>query len=334
MLRSRPCRCSRGASAIEFLVGALPILLAGVVAFETSRWYMVRQAANYALMEAARAGSVAHANPQAIEAALERALLPLWGADATDAGQERARHRLHTARRELLQAHGLPLWQVAIISPHAGHFADFGTDDGPGGRRRIKHSYQAEQHAQLQQQGYRDGRGVTSGETIFDANTLTLELTYLHQPVVPGMRSLLRTLSLTTSGGTASDAIVQAGALPLRERVALEMQSSAYDWTQQGGANLRAPGLWPSSPQPPASTNPPFTDPNASLTQLPAQGAPTTAEHGHNDGTPPCFGASCNDAPLPPEANADNANPSPRADNGASPNADDPACGVIICCDA
>src|SRR5690554_1666280 len=84
----------RGMAAAEFLLLAVPLMLTGLGAFEAARWHLTRQAAGYALMEAARAGSVSGANPAAIEAALQRALLPLWGADACLSGRQRAKSKL------------------------------------------------------------------------------------------------------------------------------------------------------------------------------------------------------------------------------------------------
>src|SRR5690554_4785895 len=98
----------RGVAAAEFTLVAIPLLLAGLGALEVARWYLASQAVSLALLEGARAGAVAHASPRAISEAFDRGLLPL-----------RAGAAPHP------RAQGLDPWQIQILSPHAGHFADF-----------------------------------------------------------------------------------------------------------------------------------------------------------------------------------------------------------------
>lgn len=206
---------SRGMAATEFILVSLPLLLAGLGAFEAAHWNLTRQAASLALLEAARAGSVSHADPAAIEDAFRKALQPLGNPS-----------------RGLPQ--GQAPWRIDILSPRAAHFTDF---PGPSldGLRSIPHAYQDLQHQRALASGQPGGRGSASGDTIFRANTLSLRLDYLHVPLVPGMQSLLRQLGAALpDAGFAAQAMRRAGTLPIRQTVSVTMQSSPRDW-QHGG---------------------------------------------------------------------------------------------------
>lgn len=355
------CSCTRetGASATEFAVAALPFILAGLTAFEASRWMMARQAIGYALMEAARAGSVAHAHPEVMETALERNLLPLWGSDGTPEGERKARQRLHEARTHLHQRYSLPLWHLMQLSPGAAHFEDFGLTLARPAVRYIRHSYQAEQHARFQQLGYAGGQGPASGATIFAANTLTLRIVYLHRPLVPGLATVVSRLatvaapSASASGAAAAwpasraavsyhsegtsnlalAGLARAGYIPIRYQVSIEMQSAPIDWSSASPAALaaalsEAPELSRQlAIQVPASAH------GAALDPPPINPSPR--------GTPvsgfPCLGASC--APLSPGPGGEPPPAPPRRDThqpshtiGITPETDDVACGVVLCC--
>ena len=206
---------SRGMAATEFILVSLPLLLAGLGAFEAAHWNLTRQAASLALLEAARAGSVSQADPAAIEDAFRKALQPLGNPS-----------------QRLPQ--GQAPWRIDILSPRAAHFTDF---PGPGrdGTRSIRHAYQDLQHQRALASGRPGGRGSASGDTIFGANTLTLRLDYLHVPLVPGMRSLLRQLGAALpDAGFAAQAMRRAGTLPIRQTVSVTMQSSPRDWRHGG----------------------------------------------------------------------------------------------------
>jgi len=210
-----PFRTVRGMAATEFVLVSIPLLLAGLGAFEAAHWNLTRQAVSFALLEGARAGAVSHASPAAIEAALHRGLLPLGDASRRLPG-------------------GLTPWQVDILSPRAAHFTDFPGPDS-NGMRTILHAYQDLQHQRALSSGLPGGRGRVSGNTIFGANTLSLRLHYLYVPLVPGMRSFLRQLGAALPDADfAAQAMRQAGALPIRQTVSVTMQSSAWEW-QHGG---------------------------------------------------------------------------------------------------
>ncbi|AZG08372.1 pilus assembly protein [Pigmentiphaga sp. H8] len=217
----------RGAAMAEFTVIALPLLWAGLGAFETGRWLLMRQAVGYALFEAARAGTAARADPAATAQAFERALSPALGVRATPNPDE----QLSAVRARMAswaRTHGLRMARLEQLSPTPASFQDFavGRSAGP---RELDYDYQRLHHDTVYLSRYRGGIGPRSGQTLFDANTLVLRLTYLHAPYLPGMRALLRSLA---SASESDDYVKQAraaGLLVIRREIAMPMQSAARE---------------------------------------------------------------------------------------------------------
>nr|MBF0683993.1 pilus assembly protein [Pseudomonas sp.] len=235
-----PVRSVRGMAATEFILVSVPLLLAGLGAFEAARWNVARQAVSFALLEGARAGAVSHASPQAIEDAFRKGLQPLGAS--------------HAARA--LPDDQLP-WRVEVLSPRPAHFTDFPGSNHQG-VRTIEHAYQSLQHQRAVNAGLPGGRGPESGDTIFGANTLSLRLTYLHVPLVPGMRSFLRQLgAVLPDAGFAAQAMRTAGALPIRQTVSIAMQSSPREHDHAA----LTPALGPPGRGVPAQLDPPAQAP-------------------------------------------------------------------------
>lgn len=308
-----PGRKPSGTAATEFLLTAVPLLLAGLGAVEAARWYLVRQAVGQALLEAARAGATRHAEPAAMHESLRQGLLPLHASAATSAGMAIGRQRLDRRSRRLSERYGLAPWHLEILSPRRAHFQDFAVFDPGGGSARIPNSYQAERHHGRIADGSPDGRGTASGETLFEANTLTLRLTYPHPPLVPGLGSLLRALGRAApAGGYAGRAMRDAGLLPIRQEVSVAMQSDVHWWP--GSDTGRPPtadrpgtsafernactGIWCQSP--------------GGATDAPAMAAPPPgrSESSGGDGD----GGDSEPAAPPPPA---------RPEDG---------CGIVLCC--
>ncbi|WP_148274540.1 hypothetical protein [Advenella kashmirensis] len=135
---------------MEFLVVALPLLLAAMASYEASRWYMTREAVSLALLEAGRAGSVNHARPRAIEDAFLDALTPLY-APAGDFRDPRER-MIHQHKRVEQNSNQLA-WDIIITHPNIAEFADFMQKDLPiavqTGNPAINNNYQQRQHQQF-----------------------------------------------------------------------------------------------------------------------------------------------------------------------------------------
>ena len=139
-----------GFAIVEFLVVALPLLLAAMASYEASRWYMTREAVSLALLEAGRAGSVNHARPRAIEDAFLDALTPLY-APAGDFRDPRER-MIHQHKRVEQNSNQLA-WDIIITHPNIAEFADFMQKDLPiavqTGNPAINNNYQQRQHQQF-----------------------------------------------------------------------------------------------------------------------------------------------------------------------------------------
>jgi len=228
-MTSRPQRIprarQRGASMVEFVLVALPLLLAGLVVVEIGYALMARQVLRLALHEAARAGVVRHGEPRAIAAAFELALTPLF-VPAGSYGSPQARMLASHARMQ--HDVGLPLWRLDMLGPPASAYQDFGRlDNQHGGRPAIGNDYLAEQHARALQR-WPQGTGAQSGLTIFDANVLHLRLTYLRAPLTPLTGALLKVASMAASD--AARPALAAGLLPLTLEARMTMQSDPVAW--------------------------------------------------------------------------------------------------------
>jgi len=325
-----PPSSQAGASLIEFSIVAIPLLLAGLGSVEIAQWHYVRQVVSLALAQAARAGSTAHASPQAMETAFERALSPLFPAAAAST---MARMRGEFARRERQTA--APAWRIQVISPSAGAYRDFA--DGQleiarqTGHAAINNDYQAEQDGRRRRQGWAGGLGPQSGESIFQANTLVLRATYPHEPIVPGMKALLKILARETTDSYAGQVMSRAGYLPITQELALTMQSHPVNWPLPASGKIvrsttrstvpaaqaaaqSCHGLW-CPPGPPSIQAWQPSDPSR---------ADPAARHppGSGAGAPPAESPSAPD--QPPDAQAHQ----PWEDGVAG----DPDCGLTLCC--
>lgn len=201
-----PRRPQRGAAAVEFAVAAAIVLLLGLLAIEAAHWQGARQLAHLALMEAARAGATAHGDPARMRAAFLQALPPRPG------------------RADLAAIAGAHPWRIEVLLPDAQSFREHarpGLRAGPG-LRAIDNDYQDLQHAR------RPPR--PGGQSIFQANTLRLRLTYLHRPLLPPLRGLLALLGRGRAGYAGN--ALRAGLLPIRVELETEMHSHPADWAR------------------------------------------------------------------------------------------------------
>ncbi len=220
-----------GIAAIEFLVVALALLLAGMGAFEASRWYMTREALGLALLQAARAGSVRHARPQAIEDAFLDGLTVLY---APPGRFPTARARMEDTLTRFERDNDRLAWEIDILHPNAAEYADFMQKNLPiaieSGNPAINNNYQFEQHQHMPQ-------GRFSGSTIYEANTLQLQLVYLYQPVVPGMKGILR--KAMRAIGDKDSLMSTLGVVPIRTGISIEMHSHPVLWMSKQTRHVR-----------------------------------------------------------------------------------------------
>lgn len=225
-LASSTLRSQQGAAVIEFLVTAVPILLLGLGATETTRWYMHKQHVRLALLEAQRVAAVSHAKPERIIASFEEGLKPLFAPAGRHASIE-ARRDDYLA--EVSRNSGTSPWRITITSPTTAHFKDFSQADlaiaRSTGFAAINNNYQAEQHQAKP-------RGLNSQESIFEANIFSVDLIYPYKPLVPGVATLMKLLQRSDSA--LQQSYQDAGYLAMALSAHIGMQSH--------------PVLWPNSP--------------------------------------------------------------------------------------
>jgi hypothetical protein len=183
-----------GIAGVELLI-ALPILLfLGLGALQFALVFHARHALTFALTEAARAGSVAHADPQAIRSGLAGGLVP-WLYGAQDVGEYVL--NVGRARAHVVQGEALGWIRLERVSPTPTAFDDWaepardanggvldGTVEIPNDNLAVRalRTLPASGTA-----GSRSGEpiGATSGLTLNDANLLRLRMEYGVPLVVP-----------------------------------------------------------------------------------------------------------------------------------------------------
>ncbi|WP_427185014.1 hypothetical protein ACL598_07445 [Bordetella bronchialis] len=323
-LPARGAARQRGAAAASFAITALPLLFGALFVVEAARWHVVRQMLSLALLEAARAGATAHARPAIIEQAFEDALLPLFHPPGPHGD---ARARMRAAFLDVARTAGAPPWRIDVLSPGSRAYADFGDAAlrvaGAPGLPAINNDYQAEQHLRRRRMGWAGGRGPLSGQTIFEANMLRLRLTYVHPPLVPGLRAILKRLAAMRDGNgpEASHPAARAGMLVMAMESALPMQSHPVLW---GAATGGAPTA---VSRPPASRGPgkAGASPKGPLVSWQFRG------HGQDTPSRAKDGAQKGHVPLG-NAREPHAHASPATEAAPGGPFRDPACGVQLCC--
>lgn len=322
----------RGVASLEFIAIAIPLFLLGLGGVEFAHWYSTRHMLNHALMLAARQASLKHAHPDSIEQSFEKALNPLF-AQTPNPTLYRQKYLLQTQTNLQTAA-----WRIRVLSPKSSHFIDFHRDDleiaQQTGLASIDNNYQKEQDARL-------GIGTVSQETIFNANTLSLSLSFPYQPIVPGMGLLFRQISDFFSDNYDKN-IASHGYLPIQAQLSVMMQSHPVQWQTPSHGKIiydsttrsisshqeKQPctGIWclkkttdlthhnkKSYPSPPNKSHPSTTTiPNPS--RLPKSDSPTPP----NPINPPTL-------PLPQGANFTTA-------DSLSSDKKHPLCDISLCC--
>lgn len=241
-------RHQRGQGIVEFLLVAPLVLLLGLGSIEAIHWYLIRQAVSHALVQAARAASTEHAHPGVLDKAFSQAMLPFYA--ASNRASSEARLQRAMAKREL--ASGLPAWHIEILSPAASSFEDFASTnpDLPAAEYAIiDNDYLHEQHETRLAQGWHLGQGPTSGQTTLQANTLRLHLTWLHEPLLPGIKQVVKLLA-PEDDRYGSIAMARAGYLPIQRHIAMVMQSHPLDWPMPAHGRISRSGQRPAISHP------------------------------------------------------------------------------------
>ena len=181
---------SRGISMVESLI-ALPLLfIVGLGAVQFALVMHGRQALNFALIEAARAGSVGHAEANAIRSGLSRGLVP-WLYGANDLGE----YALNLARAavHIRQGEAIGWINVVQLSPTNASFDDWAEParDANGGLLADVREIPNDNLVARAEASGAPAVGAASGQTLADANLLRLRLDYGVPLVVPVVGRLI-----------------------------------------------------------------------------------------------------------------------------------------------
>ena len=217
---------------MEFVI-VIPILLFVVLAtIQTALAFHAKSSLNYAVFEAARAGGVAHARPAAMFAAFGRALVPYYGG-----GRDRSElaQRLALVRADLATGAA----RLEILSPTSRSFDDFQSpalSSRAGGGVRVIPNVAIIGLLCPRDRPDCPGDPATnsSGQSLQDANLLTLRMTY----GIPRSKQIpiagrFYTKALQLAGVGRDDdfiaGLLEAGRIPLVARATLRMSSEPYE---------------------------------------------------------------------------------------------------------
>ena len=233
---SRRGRGSGGQGMVELLVAAPVVLFAGLVIVQVVLLMQARQALRLGVLEAARAASVAHADPQAAIQGLARGLAPWWaGAQQTqDALIAPVRTQIH-----LTQALASGRLRITQLAPTEAAFIDWAVpatnEEGQllSGQREIPNDALRIRSTETQPQtaltGLRNGQpiGARSGQTLLQANVLKLQVDYVVPMRVPLAGQAIALLARTWQSDPGLRLMSSAQGVPVRVSVAARMQTPA-----------------------------------------------------------------------------------------------------------
>jgi hypothetical protein len=180
----------RGVAMVETAI-ALPILLVVILgAIQFALIYEAKATLNHAALQAARAGAVEHADPEAIRRGLARGLAPLYSPESSLTGFASTVARINADVRTDAR--------IRILNPTREAFADFGEEID--GVREIPNDRLHARSTTL---------GTQSGLNIQDANLLRIQITYGYELKVPLVSWFITRTLLALRGTRAYDAFEQ-----------------------------------------------------------------------------------------------------------------------------
>jgi len=209
----------RGAAMVEFTVVGPVITLLGLALLQYGLLFFARNGFNHAAFMAARAGAVGNASLARVQAAYERALIPLYGGgrNSTELAQALARARADVAANV----------RIELLNPSRASFDDW---NDPALQRALGQSRRVIPNANL---AFRNAAEVRprSGQNIHDANLIRLRITQGYAPPVPLVRQLYSQYLRWQDPGTDAfrTQLLADGRIPVVMHVTLQMQSDAIE---------------------------------------------------------------------------------------------------------
>ena len=307
----RPSR-QAGATLVEFVI-VTPLLLFMLLALiQYGLAYHAKSQLNYAIFEAARAGTVSNADPAKIRTAFTRAMTGYYGGGTTTSqlAKSYAKAAADTTAANV---------RIEILSPTKESFDDYASPALANklntSSRVIPNSNLAFIQCPIDNAGCNhDPRTNQSGQTLLDANLLKLRVTYgiPEAKQIPWVgRFLYRILQLLNPADPDAfrSGLLAARRIPVVAHTVMRMQSPAIE-----NANASSPG--------PGNDGKP-KDPGPGPGPGPGEG-----------GVPKCpiTNPGCTEAPKPkcdPATDPDGCRP-PGCEQGDA--RCDPGCGKNYCC--
>lgn len=289
----------RGSAMLEFVVVGPIITILGLCILQYSLMFFAKNQIDHAGFMAARAGSVAHADMDAVRAAYLRALVPLYGGGRNT--QELTAS--YTKAAADMSAQNL---RIEVLNPSKQSFDDFATDQTLNqvyGARAIP-------NGSLALRSDLNAVGTTSGQTVQDANLLKLRITHGYTPKVWLLGMILNRYQQWLDNGqdAFNTQLIASGRVPMVAHVTLEMQSDALEQKDVAGNSLFAstPGSGnkgspadPGTPEQATKAPPRCLTAGCTVTYLPGDPGSTggAASNGGaatlDGGSTPCAGANC-----------------------------------------
>ena len=219
----------KGASVTEILVVTPLVILLGMIGIQYALMYNARTNITYASYEAARAGAINHADPQAIEDGLLKGLLPLLSTNLKSFKADTTNPLTATAQGELalekLKFDEARFMKIEIISPNE---AAFNACNNVQLQKILNTTNKVIPNKHNDIQNYKCSDPNIS---ISQANVLKLRITYGYKPKIPLAKDMFVSIASFVRGSQEKFdlKLVASYRIPITVDVSAQMLSPAVE---------------------------------------------------------------------------------------------------------
>lgn len=219
----------KGASVTEILVVTPLVILLGMIGMQYALMYNAKTNITYASYEAARAGAINHADPQAIEDGLLKSLLPLlstnlksFKADTTNPLTATAQGKLALEKLKFDEARFM---KIEIISPNE---AAFNACNNVQLQKILNTTNKVIPNKHNDIQNYKCSDPNIS---ISQANVLKLRITYGYKPKIPLAKDMFVSIASFVRGSQEKFdlKLLASDRIPITVDVSAQMLSPAVE---------------------------------------------------------------------------------------------------------
>lgn len=210
-----PIKRAHGATLIEFLVGVVGVLLPlALGTLQLALLTVDRHQLNLATQLAVRAAALEHGSMATLRRELARGLAPMFG-DKQAMAQANAVMPVATARAVALAEVLRPdLTRITVLNPTAQSFVDF--ERTRSGIREIPDGAYEPSHPM----------GTQSRQTLLDANTLSVRVTYCARLIVPLVDRVIPALLAVSARDALALGCYAERRIPMTARAIVPMHST------------------------------------------------------------------------------------------------------------